>query len=196
MGMERTQKELSTHSTGSVLLFWHDSILLSPLIEWATALRPVCVLISNSRDGDLASEMSRYYRNFSFIRVKHTARATALVESCKLLEEGKCLFITPDGPRGPRHQIKLGALYACQKSGATIIPIVYAASSQKTLSSWDRFKIPLPFSRILLSLLEPVTCPQEGSLDEVGAEIRRKMEEEEAALKTLLDLNRAQKCLF
>jgi hypothetical protein len=186
VGKERTQHELSTRATGCVFLFWHDSLLLGPLIQWATAFQPICALISNSRDGDIASEIGRQYRNVNVIRVKHSARTAALVESCKLLEERQSIFITPDGPRGPRHQIKAGALYACQKAGAAIIPVVYAASSQKNLSSWDRFKIPLPFSRVIFSFLEPVSCPPEGPLDGVGAEIARKMEEKEAELTKML----------
>lgn len=185
-GRDRIQQELSSRSTGCVFLFWHDSILLSPLIEWAASFQPICLLVSNSSDGDIASEIGRQYRNIHVIRVKHTARAGALVESCKLLEERQSLFITPDGPRGPRHQIKPGALYACQKAGAAIIPVVYVASSEKTLSSWDRFKIPMPFSRVIFSYLEPILCPEEGPLDGVGAEVARQMEEEEKALTVLL----------
>ena len=186
LGKERTEQKLASLSTGCVFLCWHDSILLSPLCEWAAAFRPIALLISNSRDGDIASEIALQHHHINVIRVKHNARAEALAESCKLLEEGQSLFITPDGPRGPRHQIKAGALFACQKSGAPIIPIVYAASSQKTLSSWDRFKIPLPFSRVLLSFLEPIYCPREGALDSVKTEIERRMEEEEDRLEGTL----------
>jgi lysophospholipid acyltransferase (LPLAT)-like uncharacterized protein len=187
IGKDRTQQELSTRSTGCIFLLWHDSILLSTLLEWAAAFQPINVLISNSRDGDLAAEMGSQYRNINVIRVKHNARATAVVESCKLLEERQAIFITPDGPRGPRHRIKPGALYACQKAGACLIPVVYAASSVKTLSSWDRFRIPLPFSRVIFSYLEPICCPREGDLEEVRREIETKMETEEMRLKNMLE---------
>jgi hypothetical protein len=185
-GKDRTAKELSKNGTGSVFLVWHDSLLLTPFLKWTTALRPICVLISNSRDGDLASEIGRHYPNVTVVRVKHTSRAGALVETCKLLETGHSVLITPDGPRGPRHQIKSGALYACQKSGASIIPVVYVASHQRMLSSWDKFKIPLPFSKVLLSFLEPLASPPEGELETIKKEIEQKMDDEETALRRTL----------
>ncbi len=181
-GKERVQHELSTSPTGCAFLLWHDSILLAPLLQWTTAFQPLLLLISNSRDGDIPSEIGRQYRGISVLRVKHDARAGALVDSCKALQMHQSLFITPDGPRGPRHRIKPGALYACQKSQAPIIPIVYAASSVKRLSSWDQFKIPWPFSRVLFSFLEPIFCPNEGSLEHVQADIERKMKAEEQRL--------------
>ena len=185
-GKDRTIQELSTSATGSVFLIWHDSILLTPLIEWATPFQPVDVLISYSRDGDIATEIGKQFRNVNVVRVKHNSRAAALVEICHLLENRHGLLITPDGPRGPRHKIKPGALFACQKCGAPVIPIMYAASSQYTLSSWDRFRIPLPFSRILFSTLEPIRCPTDGDLEKFKEEIEQKMAAEEERLQALL----------
>jgi len=175
IGKKRTQQTLTSSDKGCIFLLWHDSIIFSLFLEWATAFQPICVLISNSRDGDLASEMGKRYRNVNIVRVKHTSRTAALLKSCQLLDSRESLLITPDGPKGPRHQIKPGALYACQKSGASIIPIVCTASHQWTLSSWDRFRIPWPFSRVTVSFLEPVSCPADGALDEIQARIEKSM---------------------
>jgi lysophospholipid acyltransferase (LPLAT)-like uncharacterized protein len=185
-GKDRTIQELSTSATGFVFLFWHDSILLAPLLEWATVFRPISVFISYSRDGDIATEIGKQFSNVGVIRVKHNSRAAALVEGCRLLNNRHGLLVTPDGPRGPRHQIKPGALFACQKCGASVIPVIYAASSQYTLSSWDRFRIPLPFSRVLVSVLEPISRPAEGDLNQFRAEIERKIAAEEERLQALL----------
>lgn len=186
VGKERAAQELTSSSTGCVFLFWHDALMASPLLEWATALQPICVLISNSKDGDLPAEMGKQYRNVRVIRVKAASRTTALLQSCEVLEQRESLFITPDGPRGPRHKIKLGALYACQKAHASIIPVVYAASRQITLSSWDRLRIPKPFSRLICSYLEPVVCPSEGELDTIKTTIEQQMEAEERRLSLLI----------
>lgn len=186
IGKDRTAKELSSSATGCVFLAWHDSILLMPLIKWATAFQPICVLISNSKDGDIATEIGKQFSGVDVIRVKHTSRAGALVESCRLLNSRNSLFITPDGPRGPRHQIKAGALFACQQSKSSIIPIVYAASRQYRLSSWDQFRIPLPFSKVFFSFLEPIPYPYEGAdLDPFKVEIEQKMISEEERLAEL-----------
>lgn len=187
IGKDRAIQELTTSDKGCVFLFWHDSILLIPLLKWATACQPICILISYSRDGDIASEIGKQFRNVDVIRVKHTDRAGALVEGCRLLDNRHSLLITPDGPRGPRHQIKPGALFACQKSGASVIPIIYATTRQYTLSSWDRFRIPLPFSRVLFTVLEPIPCPVDGDLEQLKTEIEKRMAAEEERLQAVLN---------
>jgi lysophospholipid acyltransferase (LPLAT)-like uncharacterized protein len=187
-GKDRTIRELSTSAVGCVFLMWHDSILLSLLLRWVPTFQPICVLISYSKDGDIAAEIGKQFSGINVIRVKHTSRAGALVEGCRLLSSRQSLFIPPDGPRGPRHQVKLGALYACQQCGSPIIPIVYAASRQRTLSSWDKFRIPLPFSKVLFSFLEPIFCPHEGDLEQFRVEIEQKMTEEERRLTVLLSV--------
>ena len=179
-GKERAIQELSTSATGCCFLIWHDSILLTPLLGWVSAFQPLCILISYSRDGDIPSEVGKRFSGVDVLRVKHTSRAGALMESCRLLSNQHSLLITPDGPRGPRHQVKPGALFACQRSNASIISIVVAASRKVTLSSWDRFYIPLPFSKVLISILEPI--PPDANLELLKAKIEQRMAAEEERL--------------
>jgi len=67
--------------------------------------------------------------------------------------------ITPDGPRGPRFKFKPGALLLAQMSGRPILPMSYAAS-RAWLIKWDRFVIPMPFSRIALAIGPPCYVPR------------------------------------
>ena len=182
VGRDQAKSTLTNSPRGCILLLWHDSILMSLCMQWMTELQPLCLLISNSKDGDLASEIGCQYPHVSVFRVKHSSRSSAVIEGCSLLKQRCSLFITPDGPRGPRHQMKKGALFLCQKSDAVILPVVCVASRQWTLSSWDRFRIPFPFSRIIVSYLEPVTCPSDSDVDSIGRQIEQRMEEEETAL--------------
>ena len=131
-----------------IFMIWHDSLLLTPLLMWTTTLRPLRLLISNSRDGDIPSLIAESYKNVSVVRVKHFARQSALIESCRLLRGGSSLLITPDGPRGPRRVMKEGILFASRKENVPIMPVTWEASKTFTLNSWDQFRIPLPFSRV------------------------------------------------
>ena len=63
--------------------------------------------------------------------------------------------MTPDGPRGPRYQCKPGALTAAEMTGAKVIGISWSASRFFQLGSWDKMVIPLPFSKIIVSLSDP-----------------------------------------
>ena len=68
--------------------------------------------------------------------------------------------ITPDGPRGPLHEFKPGAIMLAQITGRPILPVSVAASRLYTFKTWDRFELPLPFSRVVLAYGEPVKVPR------------------------------------
>ncbi len=159
VGKEEVEEYLRTSPLGAVFLIWHDSLFMVPLLQFAVRLQPMHILISNSRDGDIASELAMQYPNTHVLRVRHLARAHALAESCRLLQSRKSLIITPDGPRGPRHEMKPGAAYAAEKTGAKAFFITCVPSRFVSLRSWDRFMIPLPFSRVTLKFEELPSFP-------------------------------------
>lgn len=64
------------------------------------------------------------------------------------LKNGASTFINPDGPYGPEKVLKKGVLYMSANSGVPIVPIRIEMSSYFNLRSWDRKRVPLPFSRI------------------------------------------------
>lgn len=68
--------------------------------------------------------------------------------------------ITPDGPRGPVHEFKPGAVILSQLTGKPILPISVAATRTWRLGTWDRFELPLPFSRVVVAYGEPVNMPR------------------------------------
>jgi lysophospholipid acyltransferase (LPLAT)-like uncharacterized protein len=68
--------------------------------------------------------------------------------------------ITPDGPRGPLHEFKPGAIMLAQITGRPILPIAVAASRRYTFPTWDAFELPLPFSRVAIVYGEPVKVPR------------------------------------
>jgi lysophospholipid acyltransferase (LPLAT)-like uncharacterized protein len=156
INLKKTLSLSAVDPSGSVFLLWHDSLLLLPLMHQLTEKKPLHILISYSKDGDIASGLAELFPNVSALRVRHTGRQNALKEMIRLLQENNNILITPDGPRGPRHSVKDGAIFAAKHSGASIIPIVWKASRQITLHSWDRFKIPLPFSKITLQVLPKI----------------------------------------
>ncbi len=79
--------------------------------------------------------------------------------------------ITPDGPKGPAHDFKPGAVMLAQLSGKPILPISIAASHTIRFRTWDRFELPLPFSRVVIAYGEPVKMPR--GIDASALEQRR-----------------------
>ena len=68
--------------------------------------------------------------------------------------------LTPDGPKGPLHEFKPGAVMLAQLTGKPILPVSVAASHVFRFPTWDRFELPLPFSRVVIAYGEPVKMPR------------------------------------
>jgi len=96
----------------------------------------------------------------------------ALIALKKALKAGEQLFITPDGPRGPRYSLQPGVIKLAQSSGAPIIPVRFTHSASWRLKSWDRFHIPKPFSKVIVSIGDAIVIP--SKLDENDFESYRK----------------------
>jgi lysophospholipid acyltransferase (LPLAT)-like uncharacterized protein len=80
-----------------------------------------------------------------------------------MLRAGTSVAVTPDGPRGPRQKMKVGALRAAQRAGVPVVPVSAGAARGWYFGRWDRFLVPRPFTRIAVALGEPV---------EVGPDLR------------------------
>ena len=87
----------------------------------------------------------------------------ALLELQTWAEKGLNLALTPDGPRGPCYTVQEGAILLAQITGFPIIPIGYYAKWKWKIKSWDRFQIPLPFSRCEIFLDAPIRIGREIS---------------------------------
>ncbi len=78
-------------------------------------------------------------------------------------EKGYDLAITPDGPRGPCYTVQEGTIALAQVTGLPIVPVGTHFPAKVRLKSWDRFQIPLPFSRGVLRFGRPLRIPRELS---------------------------------
>ena len=141
---------------------WHETILMS---VWYHRRQKVRVMISASRDGELISAIARL---FGYVPVRGSSSKggkEAAAEMVDNLKEGKRSAITPDGPRGPRRQLKLGVVTIARLSGRPVVPFTFEAEKCWRLKSWDRFIIPKPFSRAVFVYGEPIRIPAEGGED-------------------------------
>jgi len=84
-----------------------------------------------------------------------------------------------DGPRGPIHEVKPGAIYLAKKINTCIIPITFSSYPSIHLNSWDRYLLPLPFARSVVIFGEPFY--PSPSLDE------KTIDSEKAILKKILN---------
>ncbi len=169
--------------------YWHQHQLYCGkfLVEQRARGLTVGWLISPSVDGELGAMMVRRFGG-TVIRGSSThTGARALRDYYQALVRDKVSpVITPDGPRGPRFRFKPGALLLAQMSGRPILPMSYAAS-RAWLIKWDKFVIPMPFSRIAIAIGPPCYVPRVTDAPSL-ARLQSQMEQE---LKRLYGVARA-----
>ena len=140
-----------------IYLFWHGEQLL--LQGWNPE-RHLCALTSLSRDGRL---QARILENLGIKTVGGSSSrggVAGLRGLLRVLRQGTSLAMAADGPRGPRHQLKSGALWLASRSASPLVPL--RATSQKShifYKAWDRFVLPFPLSSVRVAVGEPVWLP-------------------------------------
>ena len=148
-----------------VACFWHGRMLMIPK-AWKFSPH-ISILISEHRDGILISRTLKHFRIGTISGSSSRGSISALVSMVRALKNGQYVGVTPDGPRGPRMKAAIGAIAAAKLSGAVIIPISYGATKYKTVSSWDRFLVPLPFSNGIIRIGNPIEVPSTAGNDEM-----------------------------
>jgi len=160
----------------AVFIFWHGKMLGG----WF-ALRKLSpgALVSLSKDGEILSSLLSKWGYRLFRGSSSSGGKEALNELIYNFADLKCAAITPDGPRGPARFIKNGALIVSMKCGVPIIPVSVEYSNALTLKkSWDRFEVPVPFTRCMVKFGKPVayTNMLEGTrLDEFKEQLSIEM---------------------
>jgi lysophospholipid acyltransferase (LPLAT)-like uncharacterized protein len=131
-----------------VFLLWHDALL--PLL-WHHRGRGVTIVVSEARDGQYLAAYARRLGYREALGSSTRGGVRALVGAVKALQAGGTVAFTPDGPRGPRRELKGGVLLAAQRGGAVVVPLHAAADRAWLLRSWDRFLVPKPFARVRIA---------------------------------------------
>ena len=163
-----------------IFCHWHNRLALTLVLNrrFVRIRRPhrrTAGMVSASRDGGMLARVLELF-GVEPIRGSSSRRgAQALREATKAARAGFDLVITPDGPRGPCYELQPGVIKVAQLTGAAIIPVSYRLSWKKTLRSWDRFQIPLPFSRCEVQLGQAMFVPRKLSEDELE-ETRARLE--------------------
>ena len=152
------------HSRKLILAFWHSRLLLpSYMLKGLNFL----VLVSQSKDGEIISRIIKKQGQDSMRGSSTRGGLRALAGMIKNLKENERPgAFTPDGPQGPRFKAKPGVITCAKKTGFPIVPVSYSAGNMKVFGSWDRFILPLPFSRCRIAYGNPVYVPRTADENE------------------------------
>ncbi len=163
------EESVKRRESGVIYSLWHGRMFFP--IYYFRGLR-VSILASQSRDGELITGVLQILGQKVIRGSSSRGGARALVELRRRLEAGQDVALTPDGPRGPRHRVQPGIIDLASRTGAPILPVAFGASREKTFQSWDRFCLPLPFSRVALVFGPPMEVA--GDLSKAALEKKRR----------------------
>ncbi|MFN4023995.1 MAG: lysophospholipid acyltransferase family protein [Hyphomonas sp.] len=175
---------------GLIVACWHETILLMPS-GWARAVRRwperkgrAAMMISLSPDGEPVARAVRHL-DIDVVRgsagnkkkaAKDKGGLRAIAEAAGRLRSGGYICMTPDGPRGPRRTASQGAVTLAQRSGAMVLPYAISTRPALRLNSWDRFIIPLPFTRGAIVFGPLIDCSRETGPDALQAALQHGMD--------------------
>ncbi|MFO7813937.1 MAG: lysophospholipid acyltransferase family protein [Pelovirga sp.] len=167
-----------------ILSTWHDQLLMM-----VTAYRGpgAKLLISKSRDGELIARTVAYFGQGCVRGSSSRGGREAYREMLKLTAEDVDLAVTPDGPKGPRHQLKDGVLQLARHSGRPVVPLAYVSSRGHRFRSWDRFLLPYPFARGVYCYGSPQFFSRDQPLEQCRQRLQQAMEENQQRAEAQLE---------
>ena len=139
---------------GVIYAFWHNRLMLMHMLP--KAARNINILISEHADGKIIGTVSQFFGQKVIWGSSKRGWARALKQIFIALRTGESLAITPDGPKGPANEINSNIIKIASKSGLLITPTAYGIKKKRILSSWDRFILPLPFTKLSFVYGEPI----------------------------------------
>lgn len=169
--------------------FWHGSIFPA---TYYFRHRRLIVMTSQSFDGEY---IARFIQRFGYGVVRGSSTrggVGALVEQIRLMKLGCPAGFAIDGPKGPRHVVKEGALLLARKTGNPIVPFALTPRASWTIKSWDKMEIPYPFTKVLIEIAPPIYVSSAAD----AAEIAVKRHELQTVLDNLTQRGKAQQQAF
>jgi lysophospholipid acyltransferase (LPLAT)-like uncharacterized protein len=166
-----------------IYTFWHDRIFLGTHFF---RRRGIVVMTSKSFDGEY---IARFIQRFGYGAIRGSSSrggAKALVEMIKALRRGVPMAFAIDGPRGPKYEVKPGAVMLAKKTGNPIMPFVIESKNFWQTKSWDQMQIPKPHTRAVTIIGEPIYVDENADDDAV----KSKLDELQNSLDALVERGR------
>lgn len=170
---------LKAEGNNCIYAFWHGR---QYLLFYGHRHSGITIPSSESKDGEIqAGILTRF--GYGVVRGSSKRKGDrALLGLVDSLRKGKNIALAVDGPRGPLYEAKQGVTYLAGKLNKPIIPVITSARRYWILEKiWDKYLLPVPFTRGVIMYGDPITVvgTSEGELE-------TKRKELEAALNTLM----------
>ncbi|MCS6884778.1 MAG: lysophospholipid acyltransferase family protein [Acidobacteriota bacterium] len=171
-----------------IYAFWHNRII--PATWFFRHLR-IVVMTSQSADGEI---IARVIQRFGYGAARgSTTRggSKALRELADCLKQGRDVAFTIDGPRGPIYVAKPGAILLAKLSGCPVLPVCQTPLEYYEMNSWDKFRVPKPFTCGLISYAPPIYVPKNAD-EKLLEQLQQRLQKELDRLHAESELWRQQ----
>ena len=159
------ERDLREKSGKAVYTFWHSHQFY--IFYHFRGLNKYHMMISPSKDGDLLARVGKLF-GYKVVRGSSFKRTLPGTRECiGLLKKDSKVVIIADGSRGPYHKAQAGSVQLARMTGAPVYALTYDAHPKYELSSWDKFILPLPFSKVTLNYSSPLTVPQNADKEAI-----------------------------
>lgn len=158
-----------------ILCCWHQQFF--PYIKHFKNYKKFnpALMISQSKDGEMIAGVAN-------LTGWHTARGsstrggrTALEEMIHWINDNSLGAHILDGPTGPAGVVKNGIVKMALDTKAHIVPMYIVTDNDWHVSSWDKFIIPKPLSKVEIKFDDPILIEQTSDTDKME-EIRLQLE--------------------
>jgi len=147
-----------------ILVSWHGKVL--GIMEHMRH-RGYFALVSQSQDGELITKIAKNYGYKFFRGSSNKGGKEAMRDMGSFFQKHSSakIIITPDGPTGPEHKVKPGALILAQNSGRPIVPVIVDVKKSWKFKNWHTFYLSKPFSKMRVVYGKPLYFDKNESLD-------------------------------
>ncbi len=176
--------------SGHILGIWHQNLLHGILAQNG---EHYTVIISRSKDAD---PVAFTCEQLGHIVHRGSSRSATNVDKggkeakdqmIETLRRGIPGAVTVDGPKGPAQVVKPGIVDMALKANVPIIPYLPIPQKYWTINSWDKFRIPKPFSKIAVYYGEPIHVDKDSDFSVFQERLTRVLKEKESDVLALLN---------
>ena len=147
-GAHRREAEAMHPKKSFIIASWHQNCFAGILSHTGQG---IALLVSRSGDGEIVSRIADRLGLKSVRGSSKKGGQEALDVLVEMTHSGLHSAFTIDGPKGPLYQIKRGVFALAAETGAPVLPTFAIGARYWTLhKSWDKFRIPKPFTRVAL----------------------------------------------
>lgn len=171
LGWNRIQ-HLLRHGKPIVFQFWHGEMFIAWYVT--SPFRPAAI-VSQAGDGDIASAVLTGLDFVTFRGSSTRGGRKAFSQMVKYLRDQKFKVsaFASDGPKGPAHQMKPGTYVTAQHLNGYVVPVATNSKWKIKTGGWDKFFLPLPFSRAVISFGKPIPANKDLNKSALDVELTR-----------------------